>query len=168
LDAQRVARDAVERQLEQAQRRFEVGLIAITDVQETQAAFDSSIAQEIEAERVLATEQERLREIIGDYVTDLASPEDEIPLVSPDPRDPDEWVRAALQQNLALISARLAADIAQDDISIQRAGRLPTLSFSSGYRFNENEGTRTTKRFTGNERVPSLSESEGYNWSLNL
>ena len=169
LDAQRVAREAFERQLEQAQRRFEVGLIAITDVQETQAAFDSAVAQEIEAQRVLATEQERLREIIGDYVTDLASPEDEIPLVSPDPRNPDEWVRVALRQNLALISARLAADIAQDDVAIQRAGRLPTLSFSSGYRYNESEGTRTTKRIDGDrDSVPSLSESEGYNWSLNL
>lgn len=169
LDAQRVAREAFERQLEQAQRRFEVGLIAITDVQETQAAFDSAVAQEIEAQRVLATEQERLREIIGDYVTDLASPEDEIPLVSPDPRNPDEWVRVALRQNLALISARLAADIAQDDVAIQRAGRLPTLSFSSGYRYNESKGTRTTKLIDGDrDSVPSLSESEGYNWSLNL
>ena len=169
LEAQQVARDAFERQLEQAQRRFEVGLIAITDVQETQAGFDSAVAQEIEAQRVLATEQERLREIIGEYVTNLASPEDEIPLVSPDPRNPDEWVQVALRQNLALISARLAADIAQDDISIQRAGRLPTLSFQSGYRYNEQTGTRTTKYFeTPDLRVPSLSESEGYNWSINL
>ena len=169
LEAQQVARDAFERQLEQAQRRFEVGLIAITDVQETQAGFDSAVAQEIEAQRVLATEQERLREIIGEYVTNLASPEDEIPLVSPDPRNPDEWVQVALRQNLALISARLAADIAQDDISIQRAGRLPTLSFQSGYRYNEQTGTRTTKYFENPDlRVPSLSESEGYNWSINL
>src|SRR5690606_35793018 len=128
LDAQRVAREAFERQLEQAQRRFEVGLIAITDVQETQAAFDSAVAQEIEAERGLATEQERLREIVGDYVTNLASPAAEIPLVSPDPANPDEWVAVALRQNLALASARIAADIAQDDISIQRASRLPTIS----------------------------------------
>src|SRR5690606_2196410 len=67
LDAQRVSRGAFERQLEQAQRRFEVGLIAITDVQETRAGFDSAVAAEIEGERVLATEQERLREIIGEY-----------------------------------------------------------------------------------------------------
>src|SRR5690606_30312103 len=141
LEAQRVAREALERQLEQAQRRFDVGLIAITDVQERQAGFDLAVAQEIEAQRVLATEQERLREIIGDYVTELASPGEEIPLVSPDPRNPDEWVQVAMRQNLALISARLAADIAQDDIAIQRAGRLPTLSFQSGYRFNEQTGT---------------------------
>jgi len=169
LEAQQVAREAFERQLEQAQRRFEVGLIAITDVQETQAGFDSAVAAEIEAQRVLATEQERLREIIGDYVTNLASPEEEIPLVSPDPRDPDEWVRVALRQNLALISARLAADIAQDDIAIQRASRLPTLSFSSGYRKSRTEGEQITERFLEPDlRRTSLNESEGYQWSLNL
>ena len=169
LAAQRVAREAFERQLEQARRRFEVGLIAITDVQETQAGFDQSVAAEIEGERVLATEQERLREIIGDYVTDLAGPTDELPLVTPDPADPDQWVQVALRQNLALIAARIAADIANDDISIQRASRLPTLSFQSGYRTNRNEGTQLTERFGQPDlRRSSLSETEGYNWSLNL
>ena len=37
--------EAIERQLEQSQTRFEVGLIAITDVQEAQAAFDRSVVQ---------------------------------------------------------------------------------------------------------------------------
>jgi outer membrane protein len=169
LDAQRVAREAFERQLEQAQRRFEVGLIAITDVQETQAGFDTAVASEIEGQRVLATEQERLREIIGDYVANLAGPSDDLPLVSPDPTNPDEWVRVALDQNLALNAAQIAADIARDEISIQRSSRLPTLSFSSGYRSNRNEGSQLTERFlVPNLRRSSLSESEGYNWSLNL
>ena len=40
-------RNAIARQLEQAKQRFEVGLIAITDVQESQAAYDQSVASEI-------------------------------------------------------------------------------------------------------------------------
>jgi outer membrane protein len=169
LEAQVVARQSFERQLEQAQRRFEVGLIAITDVQETQAGFDASIAAEIESQRVLATQQERLREIIGDYVIDLASPGDDLPLVSPDPENPDEWVRAALRQNLALISARISADIAQDDIAIARSDRLPTLSLSSGYRWNKNEGTQSTELLNAPDRTTLFrQESEGYNWTLNL
>ena len=43
------AREAISRQLEQAQRRFEVGLIAITDVQQAQAAYDTAVATEIGA-----------------------------------------------------------------------------------------------------------------------
>ena len=48
-------RNAIARQLEQAKQRFEVGLIAITDVQESQAAYDQSGANEIAAKRALAT-----------------------------------------------------------------------------------------------------------------
>ncbi len=43
-------REATGRQLEQAQQRFDVGLIAITDVHEARAAFDSARAAEIAAE----------------------------------------------------------------------------------------------------------------------
>jgi outer membrane protein len=46
---------AIARQLEQAKQRFEVGLIAITDVQESQAAHDQAVADEIGAKRTLAT-----------------------------------------------------------------------------------------------------------------
>jgi len=45
--------EAIERQLEQAQKRFEVGLIAITDVKEAQASYDLAVASEIEANNAL-------------------------------------------------------------------------------------------------------------------
>src|SRR5688572_11994226 len=126
-------RDAVSRQLEQAQRRFEVGLIAITDVQQSQAGYDDSVAAEIEQQRLLSTAYEQLREIIGEIVQDLASPTDELPLLTPDPANEDEWVRAALDANLALQSSRLAADIANDQIKIQKGSRLPTLNLTANY-----------------------------------
>ncbi|MGI9259445.1 MAG: TolC family protein, partial [Gammaproteobacteria bacterium] len=55
LTAEAAAREAIGRQLDQAERRFEVGLIAITDVQESQAGYDLAIATEISAQRSLAT-----------------------------------------------------------------------------------------------------------------
>jgi len=169
LEAQVAARQALETQLEQAQRRFEVGLIAITDVQETRSGFDSAVAAEIEAQRVLATAQEQLREMIGDYVTDLSGPDGDLPLVTPDPENPDEWVEVALEQNLELVAARIAANIANDDIAIARSVRFPTLSFSSSYQDSTNESRRTVNYFTrATERFPSISGSEGYQWSLNL
>ena len=51
LEAEQAARQSIEKQLDQAQKRFEVGLIAITDVQEAQAAYDQSIANEIIAKK---------------------------------------------------------------------------------------------------------------------
>ena len=58
LASEQAAKDAIGRQLEQAQKRFEVGLIAITDVQEAQAAYDQALAAEILAKRALANQQE--------------------------------------------------------------------------------------------------------------
>ena len=126
------ARESVARQLEQAQRRFDVGLIAITDVQQSQAGYDDAVATEIEAQRVLATSHEQLREIIGDIVTNLASPMDDLPLLTPDPANAEQWVQTALSQNLTLLSSRINADIAQDDISA-------FIFFHFPIRFNSNQ-----------------------------
>ena len=138
-------RDAVSRQLEQAQRRFEVGLIAITDVQQSRAGYDDAVAAEIETQRLLSTAYEQLREIIGEIVQDLASPTDELPLLTPDPASEDEWVRAALDSNLALQSSRLAAEVANDQIKIEKGNRLPTLNLTANY--NDDEQTRVQTLF---------------------
>ena len=120
-------RQAIARQLEQAKQRFEVGLIAITDVQESQAAYDQAVADEIAAKRVLATAREFLREITGEYVTKLSAPGEEFPLRAPDPPSESDWVELALGQNLALVSSRLDEQLARDEISFRRNGHYPTI-----------------------------------------
>ena len=72
LQAATTARDAISRQLEQADKRFEVGLIAITDVQEAKAAFDNANAVVIASKRALATAHELLRELTGDPFESLS------------------------------------------------------------------------------------------------
>jgi outer membrane protein len=179
LAAAVVTREARERQLEQAQRRFEVGLIAITDVQEVQAGHDQAVALEIEAQRLVASSQEFLREIIGESVPNLAGPRDDMPLLTPDPANAEQWVMTALAQNLALVSSRIAADIAQDDIAIQRAGRLPTLNLSATYSdsttdqvvtiFNSPNAVGCAAGSTATECLrPTFTAPEGYNWQLEL
>ena len=170
LTAERAAREAIGRQLEQANRRFEVGLIAITDVQEAQAGYDLAIATEISAQRFLATAREFLREIVGEYIEDLAGPVDQLPLLSPEPADPDEWVRVAFDQNLALMSSRITADIALDDIGVQRGNRLPTLRLTGSYSESDSDTIRSTFNAPpqGDIVSPSTSAPEGYNLSLNF
>lgn len=163
------SREALNRQLEQAQRRFEVGLIAITDVQQARAGYDESVAQEIEAQRLLATNHEFLREIIGEVVRDLASPIEDLPLVSPDPASAEEWVRTAMAQNLLLVTSRLSTDIALDDVAIERSNRLPTLTLTAGYRESTTDRLTTSiSRTFGTSVRPSTSKPDGRNWSLDL
>lgn len=124
---------AIARQLEQAKQRFEVGLIAITDVQESQAAYDQSVAAEIQAKRELATGRELLREITGEYIPSLSAPGDDFPLRSPDPADEASWVDLALGQNLTVVSSRFDEEIARDEISFRRTGHYPTLDLVANY-----------------------------------
>jgi outer membrane protein len=120
-------REAIARQLEQAKQRFDVGLIAITDVQESQAAYDQSVANDIGARRSLATAREFLREITGEYVVDLNAPGDDFPLATPDPNNEKTWVEMSLSQNLILVASRLDEGLARDEISYRRNGYYPTL-----------------------------------------
>ena len=163
-------RDSVSRQLEQAQRRFEVGLIAITDVQQSQAGYDDSVAAEIEAQRLLSTAYEQLREIIGEILQDLAAPVDELPLLTPDPANEDEWVRAALESNLTLQSSRLATDIAGDQIDIERGNRLPELTLQAQYTDDTQDlvSTLFNATFPDGRPIPSTQLPQGDSWTLSL
>ncbi len=140
LASEQGAKTAIGRQLEQAQKRFEVGLIAITDVQEAQAAYDDAVAAEILAKRALANQREVLREITGEYTIDIAGPSQDIPLLSPQPADENQWVEVALQQNAQLLSAELAAEISRQDVSIARSAHLPTVDLVVRYGETDTDG----------------------------
>jgi outer membrane protein len=127
LEAQQAALISVTRQLEQAEARYQIGLIAVTDVEEARASHDSTAAAVIAAKRTLSSTQELLREIIGDPFDYLARPIEPFEMVNPDPVSEDRWVEMALQQNLTLVSSRLAADIARENVSVARGGHYPSL-----------------------------------------
>ena len=95
-------------------------------MQEARAAHDSGAAAVIAAKRQVASAQEALREITGDEVGALARPI-EPSTRGPDPSSEDRWVEMALQQNLSLVSSRLAADIARENVSTARGGHFPKL-----------------------------------------
>src|ERR1700678_3089966 len=127
LEAQQMSLVSVSRQLDQAEARYQIGLIAVTDVEEARASHDTTAAAVIAAKRTLESTQELLREIIGDPFDFLARPIEPFEMANPDPISEDRWVEMALQQNLSLVSSRLAADIARENVSIQRGGHYPSL-----------------------------------------
>src|SRR6202522_2369253 len=127
LEAQQMSLVSVSRQLDQAEARYQIGLIAVTDVEEARASHDTTAAAVIAAKRTLESTQERLREITGDPFDFLARPLEPFEMANPDPISEDRWVEMALQQNLSLVSSRLAADIARENVSIQRGGHYPSL-----------------------------------------
>jgi len=136
LQADQTSLAAISRQLDQANKRFEVGLIAITDVEDAKAAHDSAASTVIAAKRTLATSEDQLQEITGQKYDSLAKPGTDMPLNNPEPADEDRWVNISLEQNLTLISSRLAADIARENVRVAQGGHLPTLDLVAGRSYN--------------------------------
>ena len=131
-------KEAIARELDQARQRFEVGLIAITDVHEAQARYDLAVSQEIQAISQLAGSKDALRETAGIHYDTLALLQDEIPLETPEPATPDQWVEQALQQNLSVLAAQAAAETARQEMRRQRAGHLPSLDLNASYNYQDN------------------------------
>jgi outer membrane protein len=143
LDANQASLEAISRQLDQANKRFEVGLIAVTDVEEAKAARDTAAAAVIAAKRALATFNNQLAEITGQQYDSLAKPGDNMALSNPDPASEDEWVRVSMDQNLTLVSSRLAADIARENVRVAFGGHLPEIDLVGSRTHSDNNGNET-------------------------
>ena len=139
LVANQASLEAIARQLDQADKRFEVGLIAITDVQEAKAARDTAAAAVIAAKRSLATTENQLEEITGEKYDRLSKPGGDMPLKGPDPQDETRWVNTSLEQNLSLVASRLGADIARDNVRSAMGGHMPTLDLVAGRSYNKSD-----------------------------
>jgi outer membrane protein len=150
LEADQAALEAIARQLDQANKRFEVGLIAITDVEDAKAARDSAAAAVIADKRTLATAEYQLQEITGQKYDRLAKPGSDMPLLSPEPASEERWVNTSLEQNPSLISSRLAADVARENVRVAQGGHFPTLDLVAGrsYDYTSSDQTFDGERFS--------------------
>ncbi|WP_455235406.1 TolC family outer membrane protein [Thiogranum longum] len=137
LEFARAEKSAIGRQLEQATQRFEVGLIAITDVKAAQARYDLSVSGEIRALSQLVEAKDALREVAGTYYDQVASLKPDLELVRPNPDSADAWIEQAMQQNLRVLAAQAGTETARQEIRRQRAGHLPTLDLNAGTSYVE-------------------------------
>ena len=149
LGAAEATLEALTRQLEQAEKRFEVGLIAVTDVQEARAAHDNARAGVIAAKRAVASAQEVLRELTNKDYQSLTKPAEAMPLDKPDPADEQAWVDLALKDNLDVIAARLNSDVASRDVKIAQGGHFPTLELFANRTEYDSQATQTNNGLTG-------------------
>ncbi|NCA68826.1 MAG: type I secretion protein TolC [Sphingobacteriia bacterium] len=140
---------ANERQLEQSRQRFDVGLVAITDVNESQAEFDRSRADLISAQNALNNAWEALRKIVGPIQVPLAKLGDTMPLTPPEPNEIGAWAETAVRNNFGIIAASEAVNTAKKTIEIQRSGFYPSLDLNAGYDLARSGAERGTDSDTG-------------------
>lgn len=147
---------AIQRQYEQAQERFDVGLIAITEVYEARASYDDSKSQRIAAENQLNIALERLARLTGEYPEDLENLRQNFPLGRPTPMDPAAWEATALDQNWSIQAALYDLNASEANLKVAKSGHLPTLDLTASYGDSEIDGG-SPSQFDGTQGVIGLT-----------
>ncbi|XTZ39004.1 outer membrane channel protein TolC [Salmonella enterica] len=123
-------KQAIYRQLDQTTQRFNVGLVAITDVQNARSQYDTVLANEVTARNNLDNAVEALRQVTGNYYPELASLNVDN-FKTAKPQAVNALLKEAENRNLSLLQARLSQDLAREQIRQAQDGHLPTLDLTA-------------------------------------
>jgi outer membrane protein len=124
--------------LEQANHRYSVGLAAPTDLYEAQARHDIAVSEELSAQKLLEDAREALYGLTGKNIGQTEALLDDIPLLQPDPADPDRWVETAKLQSPILLAATETTKAARETIEMQRSGHYPSVDLIARYQYRDN------------------------------
>lgn len=123
---------AILSQLEQAKATFEVGTATITDVNEAQARYDLTVAQEVAAINEHQIAKRAVQAITGEIPGGLASIKTDINVV-PLQQSMEDWQEIARQNNLNIQIQQDALKLAEQEVERANAGHLPTLDLVASY-----------------------------------
>ncbi|UMX70680.1 outer membrane channel protein TolC [Klebsiella pneumoniae] len=161
-------KQAIYRQLDQTTQRFNVGLVAITDVQNARSQYDAVLANEVTARNDLDNAVEGLRQVTGNYYPELASLNVN-GFKTNKPQAVNALLKEAENRNLSLLQARLSQDLAREQIRQAQDGHLPTLnlSASTGVSNTRYNGSKTNTPLAYNDSDNGQNQI-GLNFSLPL
>jgi outer membrane protein len=166
LDTARAEETAVKRQLEQTQQRFEVGLIAITEVHEAEASYDLSYANLIGREAALDISYEALEQITGQRFENLAQLNANVEFSSPK-KAADEWVEAGLSKYAGIQLAHEGVNAAEYTRKASWSNYAPQInaqwSYTNGDRVSNGlitDSTNTTLAFSAT--IPLFAGGSNY------
>ena len=147
LDLAQADADAINESLEDTRKRFEVGLVAGTDLKEAQARKDLAQARLILARDQVASARETLDESTGRGFEPLPQLDENAGLPAVMPDDPDAWVVKARAQNPILLQADQEVVIAEATAKTALADILPRVDAVASYRELD-----TSESLIGSER----------------
>lgn len=140
LGTARKAEDAFRRQWEQAKERFDVGLIAITEVHETKATYDSGKATRISTQGQLDIALESLQRITGEFIQQIHPLSPDVTLSADNLPPLNELEVIALQNNPTVKVAQLSVKGAREALDSKQAAYYPTLDLDASYGYNDFDG----------------------------
>ncbi|EOC1298659.1 outer membrane channel protein TolC [Cronobacter dublinensis] len=164
-------KQAIYRQLDQTTQRFNVGLVAITDVQNARAQYDNVLANEVTARNNLDNALEQLRQVTGNYYPQLASLNVDS-FKTAKPAAVNALLKEAEQRNLTLLQARLSQDLAREQIRYAETGHMPTLGLTASSSVSDTDysGSKTSSAAAASRYTDSKvgQNSVGLSFSMPL
>jgi len=140
LSLSKAEQTALQQQLREMQQRFKVGLSTRTEVHETQARYDLSVADVLQAELQLDTSRELLAELIGQPAGQLDPVGRNLVLYSPEPDSIDEWEQRALANHPEYQASQQATAAASQTLKAEQRAYLPSLNLSADYNYTDTGG----------------------------
>ena len=132
--------EAALRSLEQTQQREEVGLVAITDVYDAQAAYDLARNTTILQQNALRASFEVLEAITGQAHPNIEELTDNFPIVDVD-GTLEDWEAQAEDNSLAIAAAKFNLEATEKNLKARRSDHLPTVNLSGTYYHSVTSGT---------------------------
>jgi outer membrane protein len=142
-------KNSVYKQYEQVKQRFEVGFIAITDVQESKAAYDDALAEEINAENIINNAHEDLREITNIYYikSEIINHELKNLKFAAYKLKFNNILKSALIYNPKLKAIKYQIKSAQLNIKLARTNHLPKLNLYAKHGYNYIDGDYVNQKY---------------------
>jgi outer membrane protein len=135
LDTNVQEEEAALRSLEQTRQREEVGLVAITDVFDGQAAFDLARNTTFLQQDLLQARYEALEAITGQAHPSIDVLREDFPIVQVD-GSLAEWENEAENSNLFIAAAEYNLEASRKNLKARKSDHLPTIDFSGSWNHN--------------------------------
>ena len=130
--------DLTEGDMQRIRRMYERAMAKVTDLYEVEAYYQTLKTRELELYNAMAVALEKVREVVGVPVTDLARlKKEELP---PVPGQADQWVTEAVQRHPAMRALQHALEAAAKTIASQWANHLPQVSLQMSGIYAKNGG----------------------------
>jgi outer membrane protein len=129
---------ATEKQLEQVNRQYAKLLVKITDLYDVEARLDQIKASEIEAETILTTAIESLKELTNTTPATLYRLRDSIEYQHLE-GNLDDWIAVAKSENPTLSVQLHSIEAAGSDVAVQKSRYLPVVDAQFNY-YDTNTG----------------------------
>lgn len=139
LDSAETQLAAVDRQYQQTEQRYEVGLVTVTDVLDAQATLDQTRVSLISARSDYDVALQNLSVLTGEVPDEVMSLGSRLPIDMPVENGQQRWVDFAMDNHPEILAAEKGLESGERELSARRNNRLPVLSANASVNYSGND-----------------------------